>query len=373
MAARLRQIAAIGHQIGIDTSARPKSEPERHHADGAAARDHAEGSPANRARDPRGISGCTCRAGCPSRWPGRTTRRKDSPTPLAMHALDRVAPPAALDRGNDSMYSGSPANALPRPARCVASMPSLAGKSQRRDVGQERHGETHQLAASSRSNSSESRQGGARLGEKGEALIRALGGRACGALLRQLPAAPRRGAWPARASRYKSTNTLTFVRRISGTIGETMIVDRAERIPFADAHLVAVVGGDENDRNVRRSCPAADQRRRLEAVQSRHVDVEQDDGEIALAAPAAAPPRRSSPRRGSARARRESTGRRRACPAGRRRRGCSPCLRRSRDASPSASADFAESAGDDSRVPAQRDSHARSTPIISSVSTGFDR
>ena len=46
--------------------------------------------------------------------------------------------------------------------------------------------------------------------------------------------------------------------------------------------LVVVVGGDEDDRHVRGPAPVADQGRGFEPVHARHVDVEQNDGEIAL-------------------------------------------------------------------------------------------
>ena len=46
--------------------------------------------------------------------------------------------------------------------------------------------------------------------------------------------------------------------------------------------------------------PLADERGRLEPVHARHVDVEQDDGEVVRRAPAAAPPRRTGRRRCSA-------------------------------------------------------------------------
>ncbi len=60
------------------------------------------------------------------------------------------------------------------------------------------------------------------------------------------------------------------------------VVDRAQRVALRRMHLVVVVGRDEDDRHVRRALAAADERRRLEAVEARHVHVEQDDGEVAL-------------------------------------------------------------------------------------------
>ena len=58
------------------------------------------------------------------------------------------------------------------------------------------------------------------------------------------------------------------------------VVDRAERIAARRLHLVGV-RGDEDDRRVRRALVLADQRRGLEAVDVGHVDVEQDDRELA--------------------------------------------------------------------------------------------
>ena len=58
------------------------------------------------------------------------------------------------------------------------------------------------------------------------------------------------------------------------------VVDRAQRITARGMHLVVVVGGDEDDRDVRRLLPAANQRRGLQAVDAGHVDIEQDHGEI---------------------------------------------------------------------------------------------
>jgi hypothetical protein len=59
------------------------------------------------------------------------------------------------------------------------------------------------------------------------------------------------------------------------------VVDRAERIAADRLHLVGV-GGDEDDRRVRRALVLADQRRRLEAIDVGHVDVEQDRRELGL-------------------------------------------------------------------------------------------
>ena len=47
-------------------------------------------------------------------------------------------------------------------------------------------------------------------------------------------------------------------------------------------HFVAVVGGDEDDRDVRGAAATADQGRGLESVQAGHVDVEEDGREIPI-------------------------------------------------------------------------------------------
>ena len=57
------------------------------------------------------------------------------------------------------------------------------------------------------------------------------------------------------------------------------VIDRAKRIPPRGVHLVGI-GGDEDDRRVRGLFPLADQRRRLQAVHGRHVDVHEDDREL---------------------------------------------------------------------------------------------
>ena len=58
------------------------------------------------------------------------------------------------------------------------------------------------------------------------------------------------------------------------------VIDRAERVAVRRLHLVGV-GGDEDDRRVRRPLVLPDELGGLEAVDVRHVDVEQDDGELA--------------------------------------------------------------------------------------------
>jgi len=58
------------------------------------------------------------------------------------------------------------------------------------------------------------------------------------------------------------------------------VVDRAQRVAARGLHLVGV-RGDEDDGRVRGALVAADQRGRLEAVHVRHVDVQQDHGEVA--------------------------------------------------------------------------------------------
>ena len=59
-------------------------------------------------------------------------------------------------------------------------------------------------------------------------------------------------------------------------------IDGAQRVPLGRADFVSVVRGDEDDRHMRGPFPAANQLGRLQAVHSRHVDVEEDDGELVL-------------------------------------------------------------------------------------------
>ena len=58
------------------------------------------------------------------------------------------------------------------------------------------------------------------------------------------------------------------------------IVDRPRRIAAEDVQIVLVVGSQEDDRNARRSRPAADEACDFVAVDERHLNVEEDDGEI---------------------------------------------------------------------------------------------
>ena len=70
-----------------------------------------------------------------------------------------------------------------------------------------------------------------------------------------------------------------------GVDGRRDVVDRAERVAARGAFLVAV-GGDEDDRRVLRALALADQLRGLEAVHVGHVDVEEDQRELAAQEPA---------------------------------------------------------------------------------------
>jgi len=58
------------------------------------------------------------------------------------------------------------------------------------------------------------------------------------------------------------------------------VVDAAIFVPARDVGLVAVDRGDEDDRDLSRARVGADQRRGLEAVEVRHLHVEQDDREL---------------------------------------------------------------------------------------------
>ena len=60
------------------------------------------------------------------------------------------------------------------------------------------------------------------------------------------------------------------------------VIDRAEGVALLHVMLVVEVGGDEDDRDMRRPAAIANQRRGFEAVQARHVDVEQNHREVAL-------------------------------------------------------------------------------------------
>ena len=137
------------------------------------------------------------------------------------------------------------------------------------------------------------------------------------------------------------------------------VVDRAERVAARGLHLVGV-GGDEDDRRVRRALVLADQRGGLEAVDVGHVDVEQDHRELALQHLAQRLGARAHAAPGSGPAPRARSRRRAASPAGRRRSGCRP-------SSPSARRRGSSSSR------AQRHSQPRSTASRCIGSTGLDR
>ena len=71
-------------------------------------------------------------------------------------------------------------------------------------------------------------------------------------------------------------------------------VDGAKRIALGHLHFV-VERRDEDDRRVLGPLALANQRGRLEAVHLRHVDVEQDDGEVVFQADIARPRVRTTP------------------------------------------------------------------------------
>jgi hypothetical protein len=58
------------------------------------------------------------------------------------------------------------------------------------------------------------------------------------------------------------------------------VVDGAERVAALEVHVVVEVGRDEDDRRVRRLPPVSDQLRGLESVEAGHVHVEQDHREF---------------------------------------------------------------------------------------------
>ena len=63
--------------------------------------------------------------------------------------------------------------------------------------------------------------------------------------------------------------------------GRQDVIDGAELVAALRLHLVGI-GRDEDDRRVRRPAVLADELSRLDAVDVGHVDVEHDDGELAL-------------------------------------------------------------------------------------------
>ena len=60
------------------------------------------------------------------------------------------------------------------------------------------------------------------------------------------------------------------------------VVDRANRVSFENVVLVLADGREKDDRHVLRAIARLDHARGLEAVNARHLHIEQDDGEFAL-------------------------------------------------------------------------------------------
>ena len=60
------------------------------------------------------------------------------------------------------------------------------------------------------------------------------------------------------------------------------VIDRAHRVALEDVRFLLADRGEEDDRDVLRTFARLDQPRRLEAVHPWHLDVEQNEREIAL-------------------------------------------------------------------------------------------
>ena len=99
------------------------------------------------------------------------------------------------------------------------------------------------------------------------------------------------------------------------------VIDGAELVALQPVEVGHVHRGDEDDRRLLEARMLVDQRRGLEAVHARHVDVEQDRREVALHQPRERLRARSARARGSGRARPGSRRSSSAAPAGRRRAG----------------------------------------------------
>ena len=147
-------------------------------------------------------------------------------------------------------------------------------------VGEARHEQSRQLAQRCLQ-IERARERGAGLGEQREPSRRAFCGFACGLFLDERDAFLR---LPFRLLGQQKQfdehpdlrpQNLRHHRRRD-------VIDCAEGIRLRHPQLVAVIGGHEDDRCMRGLLAAANQRRRLEAVEPWHVDVEQDQREIAL-------------------------------------------------------------------------------------------
>ena len=83
--------------------------------------------------------------------------------------------------------------------------------------------------------------------------------------------------WVCRAN---STKALTLALSTCGTTGRNKIIHRAQFVSLQTVQVGRVVAGDENDRRLLETRPLANQRGRFKAVHVRHVDVQQNDGEV---------------------------------------------------------------------------------------------
>ena len=78
----------------------------------------------------------------------------------------------------------------------------------------------------------------------------------------------------------KINEDLDFGAQYLGHHRRDHVIYRPQRVALAGADLVGVIGGDENDGDVLGFGAPAYERRRLQTVKPRHVDVQQDHREV---------------------------------------------------------------------------------------------
>jgi hypothetical protein len=200
--------------------------------------------------------------------------------PRRNDALDRITPPCAWNLGDRfGMQRGCrvrirPGHLAPSIDACVAAQRDGA------DIGEKRYREPRQLTTC-RHDGERAAERGARVRHELGATIGALGfgpRRAFGSkrpMLLRLPPRELREKVELDEHLDLRAQHLRHDRRKHE-------VDGSERVSACDAGLIAVVGRDEDDRDVRRALPAANERSRFEPVDTGHVHVEEDHGEIPL-------------------------------------------------------------------------------------------
>ena len=215
------------------------------------------------------------------RWSATDARRSGRFARAACHhPVDRVAPPAAA-RARKRLDVRQLRGNVARPHDLGFGLEIFAGRNgDHGHIGQERHGETNELAGRRAEIERAGKRDACPREERG-GLVRAFRGGARRALGGKLAPLSRLVLRQLREE-VEVDEDLDLGAQDLGDDRRDHEVDRPERIAASRAHLVAVVRGDEDDGHVCRALPAADHRRRFQAVHPGHVDVEEDDRELVL-------------------------------------------------------------------------------------------